>query len=155
VCQYAGWKQKKYGPTPYSPALTKQKTICQLLKIVVHRQKMGTADDEATADIYRKLHNIGITLPEDQDGCKQAHKNHLKELTVMMTMEKHYNTKRQEFQEEMITKAINAGDKDRASRIRRIQRAEILKAVWSKCAAARGQHKNRRNFNHNGLHKCK
>jgi hypothetical protein len=36
ACQYAGRKLKRYGPTPYSPALIKQKAICQLLKIVVH-----------------------------------------------------------------------------------------------------------------------
>jgi hypothetical protein len=141
ACQYAGRKLKRYGPTPYSPALIKQKTICQLLKIVVHRHKSGTADDETTTDIYRKLKDIGITTPEDQAGCQQIYKSHIKELTVMMKEETHSNIRRQEFQDGIINQAIQSGDKDRANRIRRIQRAEILKAVWSKCAAARGKHK--------------
>jgi hypothetical protein len=121
ACQYAGRKLKRYGPTPYSPALIKQKTICQLLKLVVHRHKIGMAKDETTLDIYRKLKDIGITTPKDQAECQQVYKNHIRELTVMMNKETQNNTKRQEFQDELINQAIHSGDKDRANRIKRIQ----------------------------------
>jgi hypothetical protein len=65
----------------------------------------------------------------------------MQELKMMMKEEKQHSTKRHEFQEEMITNALNAGNKERARIIRRIQRAEVLKVMWSKCAAARGYNK--------------
>jgi hypothetical protein len=72
TCQYAGKKLKRYGPTPYSPALIQQKTICKQLKIAVRRHKMGWTEEESTVDIHRKLQDVGITLPADINGCKQV-----------------------------------------------------------------------------------
>jgi hypothetical protein len=138
ACQHAGSKLKRYGPTPYSPALIKQKTICQLLKIAMNRWSNGMIKEEIIEDIKQKLQDMGIQLPEDHEGCKQVKKAQTQELKRMMQEETQNNAKRQEFHEEMITKASNAGDKERAQRIQRIQRAEVLKAVWTKCAAARG-----------------
>jgi hypothetical protein len=60
---------------------------------------------------------------------------------MMMKEETRKGVRRQDFQTAMITTALNTGDKERARRIQRIQNAEVLKAVWPKCAAARGQHK--------------
>jgi hypothetical protein len=59
----------------------------------------------------------------------------------MMSKEKQSNLKRQEFQEEIggVTTLLSfERDKEKATRICWIQQAEIMKVVWSKCAAARG-----------------
>jgi hypothetical protein len=138
ACQYAGRRLKKYGPVPYSPELMHMKTTDKLLTMIIRRMQRPEEEEEATEDLRRKLQRIGIDTPHDIDGCKLMRKTNKQALVAMTKAEIRTGTMRQTFQDNAINEALAAGNKEKARRIRQIQRAEMISQVWKKCAGARG-----------------
>jgi hypothetical protein len=138
ACQYAGKKLKRYGTIPYSPELIRMKTIDKLTTIIIRRMQKQDEDQETLQDLKHKLQHVGVTLPLVIEDYKSLRKNNRKEMVTMIKSEIKHGTVRHDYQTMAIEEAEKAGNKEKARRIRQIQRAEAISHVWKKCAHARG-----------------
>jgi hypothetical protein len=137
-CQYAGKQLKKYGHIPYSPEIIRLKIIDKWIRKIIHRMQITDNTDEILQLWRQKISETGIDIPNDLDNCKRIQKANRCEMITTINEELKHLHQRQTFQNELIEKAIQAINKEKAQRLRRIQQAKTLKEVWQKCARARG-----------------
>ena len=141
ACLYSGKKLKRYGPVPYSPEVIKLKTIDKLLRCLISKRSAPEDDLETINMLRLKLDHLGVMVPNDLQELKNLQKANRKVQLATAKDEVKSRNQRRTFQDELAAEALAAGDKERARKIRQIQRAEAMKAVWTKCAVARGLNK--------------
>jgi len=141
ACLASGNKLKRYGVVPYSPELIRLKTIDKLFRLLLRHKRTEHADPHTLSMLQEKLSRAGVVVPDDAEECKRLQKANRSVLLATSKEELKSNQNRQVFQDALVAEALAAGDKQKAKKIRQMQRAEAMKMVWKKCAIARGLNK--------------
>jgi hypothetical protein len=130
ACQYSGNRLKTFRPIPYSPDLIRMKTIEKVITMIMRRLRHEEEDDQdMLEDLQDRLQRMGVELQHDMEGYKVLRKKNRQEMVSMIKDEVRTGAVKQSFQDKAIQEALERGDKEKARRIKQIQRAEAISQV--------------------------
>jgi hypothetical protein len=108
------------------------------IRKIIHQMQVANNNDEILQLWQQKISDTGIDLPHNLDSCKRIQKANRQQTIMIIKEELKHPQQRQTFQNKLIKKALQAGDKENAQMLRRIQQAKIVKEGWQKCTQVRG-----------------
>jgi hypothetical protein len=137
-CQFAGSRLKRYPGAPYSPELSRMRTIQRLLQLTISQY---TSKYDLTTEIEEtsiKLSSFGYTLPNTLADCWAALSQQIKEIKKTTREEDKSRKLRNQHLEKLIEAHDQNGNKKEANNARQIKKAEQVKRVFQKLRAIRG-----------------
>ncbi len=135
----AGKKLKPYPSAPYSPAIVRLRNAQAYMRVLINSYTSMYDTSIKATEAREKLSALGYNAPNTLQDCKTLKSQISRELRNVIKEEEQTKTRRKEHLQELIAKSNQEG-KGSVAILKRIEKAEELKAVYQKCAKARGKH---------------
>ena len=143
---YAGQKLKPYPLAPYSPAIAQLRTAQNCTRILISSYTNAYDTSIKATEARNKLGSLGYDVPDNLLDCKTLRNQLTSELKKTIKAEEQTKQRRKDHIDQLISKSTQDGGPT-AAILKRIKNAGELKAVFYKCARARGK-QNRGGLSH-------
>ena len=141
----AGATLRRHPQAPYSDDIHRLRIIVRLHQLIISQMRTGYDLGDSISSTKTKLGSVGVAIPETLAAAIAAHRGYKKELHATIKEEETNRHLRKTHLDKLADTYEAHGDQKTAAIIRRIQRAEATKKVYTKCRTARGLN------NHGGI----
>jgi hypothetical protein len=138
LCQFTGSRLKRYPGAPYSPKLSRMRTIQRLLQLAISQYTSKYNLMTEIEDTSIKLSSIWYTLPNTLAECWAALSQQIKEIKKTTREEEKSRKLQNQHLKKLIETHHQNGNKKEANSVHQIKKAEQDKGVFQKLRAIRG-----------------